>query len=124
MALTMRGLGKNTQPQTLSGDAAAKFLARAKGGPTIKDPNLDILVALHLYPDSTYDRLLELGFERYGQMWDQYTPGLIEQGLMQQSPEGKYSLTDAGTEYLNSEFETKDLVSRVARYFKRHILRQ
>ncbi len=116
--LSIREVGKNIRTETLSGDEAIKFLAKVKfsSRDITKEPNLDILVALLLYPNSTYDKLLDLGFERYKQIWGEYTPNLIEQGLMQESPDGKYSLTDDGIAYVNSQLKTEGLVSKIVGY--------
>jgi len=105
MTYTFRDFGENTQPRTISEDKLTELLANTipSSKDITKDPKLDILVALFLYPNSTYDGLIDFGFDRFKQIWDKNTPGLVNQGLIQETPNGLYSLTAAGTDYMYSE---------------------
>jgi hypothetical protein len=76
MPITLRRVGKGSQPETLSEEDALRLLSKAEvtSRDIAKEPGLDILVALYLYPNRTYEELLGLGFERFQDIWSSYEP--------------------------------------------------
>lgn len=122
MPITRRELKEYSVPETLSGEEARKLLGRHTSFDVTQYPDLDILMALFLYPNSTYEELTDKGFHRFQNTWNSYLPDFMNNNLIERSPEDKYSLTGKGEVYLISR--TKELQPSLFTTLKKYFTRQ
>ncbi|HKZ49486.1 MAG TPA: hypothetical protein VJ110_00590 [Candidatus Nanoarchaeia archaeon] len=84
-----------SKPYVLTDELAEKLLPQARDIDFSKDPSLEFMIALYLYPGSTKGELLEYDW-KFGKTWEKYMPGLVKKGFVKESRYGEYSLTKQG----------------------------